>query len=130
MENYTLMAKLSKNRVNIRKLTFVYSKNKRLKSIFSLISPPHLSLWSFSATDWFIILFFSQCINQILESVNHIHQHEIVHRDLKVSESLSHRQLHTWQPACLWGFPSQCPALPRTNTQIYTYNNIACWSTW
>ncbi|XP_059387267.1 calcium/calmodulin-dependent protein kinase type II subunit gamma-like isoform X9 [Carassius carassius] len=25
----------------------------------------------------------SQCINQILESVNHIHQHDIVHRDLK-----------------------------------------------
>uniref|UniRef100_A0A8C1RJD2 calcium/calmodulin-dependent protein kinase n=1 Tax=Cyprinus carpio TaxID=7962 RepID=A0A8C1RJD2_CYPCA len=24
-----------------------------------------------------------QCINQILESVNHIHQHDIVHRDLK-----------------------------------------------
>uniref|UniRef100_A0A3B3SJ55 calcium/calmodulin-dependent protein kinase n=1 Tax=Paramormyrops kingsleyae TaxID=1676925 RepID=A0A3B3SJ55_9TELE len=27
----------------------------------------------------------SQCINQILESVNHIHQHDIVHRDLKVN---------------------------------------------
>ncbi|CAB1338127.1 unnamed protein product, partial [Coregonus sp. 'balchen'] len=25
----------------------------------------------------------SQCINQILESVQHIHQHDIVHRDLK-----------------------------------------------
>nr|XP_023676213.1 calcium/calmodulin-dependent protein kinase type II subunit gamma-like [Paramormyrops kingsleyae] len=30
----------------------------------------------------------SQCINQILESVNHIHQHDIVHRDLKVSISV------------------------------------------
>lgn len=28
---------------------------------------------------------FSHCINQILESVSHIHQHDIVHRDLKVS---------------------------------------------
>uniref|UniRef100_A0A672LZI3 calcium/calmodulin-dependent protein kinase n=1 Tax=Sinocyclocheilus grahami TaxID=75366 RepID=A0A672LZI3_SINGR len=28
-------------------------------------------------------LFQDQCINQILESVNHIHQHDIVHRDLK-----------------------------------------------
>lgn len=27
----------------------------------------------------------SHCISQILESVNHIHQHDIVHRDLKVS---------------------------------------------
>lgn len=27
----------------------------------------------------------SHCINQILESVSHIHQHDIVHRDLKVS---------------------------------------------
>lgn len=26
----------------------------------------------------------SHCINQILESVSHIHQHDIVHRDLKV----------------------------------------------
>lgn len=30
----------------------------------------------------------SHCIHQILESVNHIHQHDIVHRDLKV---LTHR---------------------------------------
>uniref|UniRef100_A0A672LZZ0 calcium/calmodulin-dependent protein kinase n=1 Tax=Sinocyclocheilus grahami TaxID=75366 RepID=A0A672LZZ0_SINGR len=28
-------------------------------------------------------ILFHQCINQILESVNHIHQHDIVHRDLK-----------------------------------------------
>lgn len=28
---------------------------------------------------------FSHCINQILESISHIHQHDIVHRDLKVS---------------------------------------------
>ncbi|GAA6098792.1 calcium/calmodulin-dependent protein kinase type II subunit gamma isoform X2 [Tachysurus ichikawai] len=27
----------------------------------------------------------SHCIHQILDSVNHIHQHDIVHRDLKVS---------------------------------------------
>lgn len=27
----------------------------------------------------------SHCINQILESISHIHQHDIVHRDLKVS---------------------------------------------
>lgn len=30
----------------------------------------------------------SHCISQILESVNHIHQHDIVHRDLKVSGCL------------------------------------------
>ncbi|KAI5088409.1 calcium/calmodulin-dependent protein kinase type II subunit beta isoform X7 [Silurus meridionalis] len=29
----------------------------------------------------------SHCIHQILDSVNHIHQHDIVHRDLKVSKS-------------------------------------------
>uniref|UniRef100_A0A3Q4GGA2 Protein kinase domain-containing protein n=1 Tax=Neolamprologus brichardi TaxID=32507 RepID=A0A3Q4GGA2_NEOBR len=29
----------------------------------------------------------SHCIHQILESVHHIHQHDIVHRDLKVSKS-------------------------------------------
>ncbi|GCB61383.1 hypothetical protein scyTo_0007042 [Scyliorhinus torazame] len=28
-------------------------------------------------------LFYSHCIHQILDSVNHIHQHDIVHRDLK-----------------------------------------------
>lgn len=32
---------------------------------------------------------FSHCINQILESVSHIHQHDIVHRDLKVSCCIS-----------------------------------------
>lgn len=30
----------------------------------------------------------SHCINQILESVSHIHQHDIVHRDLKVSHAV------------------------------------------
>lgn len=30
------------------------------------------------------VLSCSHCIHQILESVNHIHQHDIVHRDLKV----------------------------------------------
>lgn len=30
------------------------------------------------------LLSCSHCIHQILESVNHIHQHDIVHRDLKV----------------------------------------------
>uniref|UniRef100_A0A672LS76 Calcium/calmodulin-dependent protein kinase type II subunit gamma n=1 Tax=Sinocyclocheilus grahami TaxID=75366 RepID=A0A672LS76_SINGR len=43
----------------------------------------------------------SQCINQILESVNHIHQHDIVHRDLKVSESLL---MVTFQPVFITGF--------------------------
>ncbi|KTG47318.1 hypothetical protein cypCar_00025486 [Cyprinus carpio] len=31
----------------------------------------------------------SHCINQILESVSHIHQHDIVHRDLKVSHAVT-----------------------------------------
>ncbi|CAB1311863.1 unnamed protein product [Coregonus sp. 'balchen'] len=40
-------------------------------------------------------LLSSQCINQILESVQHIHQHDIVHRDLKVSERFeAHTELH------------------------------------
>lgn len=33
----------------------------------------------------------SHCIHQILESVNHIHQHDIVHRDLKVIFAPCHR---------------------------------------
>lgn len=37
----------------------------------------------------------SHCISQILESVNHIHQHDIVHRDLKVSGCLLPWQPHT-----------------------------------
>lgn len=121
VENYLLEGKLMERNVNIRKLTLLKVCNRvdrRFKSIFSFISPPHLSLWSFSATDWFIILFFSQCINQILESVNHIHQHDIVHRDLKVSESQSPRQPHTWQTGRLWGFPCWCPA-PHKHTDIH-----------
>ncbi|CDQ91877.1 unnamed protein product, partial [Oncorhynchus mykiss] len=40
----------------------------------------------------------SQCINQILESVHHMHQHDIVHRDLKVSNP------SPWQCATpVWG---------------------------
>lgn len=31
-------------------------------------------------------VFSSHCISQILESISHIHQHDIVHRDLKVSD--------------------------------------------
>ena len=37
----------------------------------------------------------SHCISQILESVNHIHQHDIVHRDLKVSGCPLPWQPHT-----------------------------------
>lgn len=37
------------------------------------------------------LFFCSHCIHQILESVNHIHQHDIVHRDLKVIFPLCHR---------------------------------------
>uniref|UniRef100_A0A8C2BGF8 Calcium/calmodulin-dependent protein kinase (CaM kinase) II beta 2 n=1 Tax=Cyprinus carpio TaxID=7962 RepID=A0A8C2BGF8_CYPCA len=38
----------------------------------------------------------SHCIHQILESVNHIHHHDIVHRDLKVSmgSALAHCMCH------------------------------------
>lgn len=44
----------------------------------------------------------SHCINQILESVSHIHQHDIVHRDLKVSWHIL--VLNVLGPICtLWG---------------------------
>lgn len=43
-----------------------------------LLSPSPLSLLS-------LFCLHSHCIHQILESVHHIHQHDIVHRDLKVS---------------------------------------------
>lgn len=48
----------------------------------------------------------SHCISQILESVNHIHQHDIVHRDLKVSGCPLPWQLYTHARAhthfCSW----------------------------
>lgn len=49
-------------------------------SILSLPSPLPPSLLS-------LFCLHSHCIHQILESVHHIHQHDIVHRDLKVSKS-------------------------------------------
>ena len=50
----------------------------------------------------------SHCISQILESVNHIHQHDIVHRDLKVS-----------------GCP--LPWQPCTYTHTYTHTHLCSW---
>lgn len=44
----------------------------------------------------------SHCISQILESVNHIHQHDIVHRDLKVSGCPLLWQPHTHTHLCSW----------------------------
>lgn len=44
----------------------------------------------------------SHCISQILESVNHIHQHDIVHRDLKVSGCPLPWQPHTLTHLCSW----------------------------
>lgn len=57
----------------------------------SLISAPCSHPAVVGLTDVFPVCYsyvsvsFSHCINQILESVSHIHQHDIVHRDLKVS---------------------------------------------
>lgn len=57
---------------------------------------------TFSMYFRFFPFFWSHCISQILESVNHIHQHDIVHRDLKVSSCPL-----PWQPCihthlCSW----------------------------
>lgn len=84
-----------------------------------------LSLWCFSETDWFIILFFSHCISQILESVNHIHQHDIVHRDLKVSTGLSPQQPHTLQSGILWGVSMSMPCTAQTHKYMRTKHSFS-----
>lgn len=59
----------------------------------------------------------SHCIHQILESVHHIHQHDIVHRDLKVSicrgASASHTPPFSYT-LCMLPFltPSLSPFFP------------------
>uniref|UniRef100_A0A673KJ80 calcium/calmodulin-dependent protein kinase n=1 Tax=Sinocyclocheilus rhinocerous TaxID=307959 RepID=A0A673KJ80_9TELE len=44
---------------------------------------PHYVLFFLNDFYFYFRITVNQCINQILESVNHIHQHDIVHRDLK-----------------------------------------------
>lgn len=59
-------------------------------------------------TEWHVfvslcpLFSYSHCISQILESVNHIHQHDIVHRDLKVSGCPLLWQPHTHTHLCSW----------------------------
>uniref|UniRef100_A0A3Q0R175 Calcium/calmodulin-dependent protein kinase (CaM kinase) II beta 2 n=1 Tax=Amphilophus citrinellus TaxID=61819 RepID=A0A3Q0R175_AMPCI len=53
----------------------------------------------------------SHCIHQILESVHHIHQHDIVHRDLKVStcRAASASLTPLTPPSFFTGLLSACP---------------------
>ncbi|CAB1312629.1 unnamed protein product [Coregonus sp. 'balchen'] len=61
----------------------------------------------------------SQCINQILESVHHMHQHDIVHRDLKVSH-LSPWQHNTWGGCVIMPPPPKSPPLATQPTHMHT----------
>lgn len=78
-----------------------HSINRLISLYPSSHLPLHLSLPSSlspspSSFSFLPFCLHSHCIHQILDSVHHIHQHDIVHRDLKVSmgSALAHCMCH------------------------------------
>uniref|UniRef100_A0A8C1Y9L4 calcium/calmodulin-dependent protein kinase n=1 Tax=Cyprinus carpio TaxID=7962 RepID=A0A8C1Y9L4_CYPCA len=72
--------------INTKKLSARdHQKLEREARICRLLKHPNIVRLhdSISEEGFHYLVFDLQCINQILESVNHIHQHDIVHRDLK-----------------------------------------------
>ncbi|CAO2590611.1 Calcium/calmodulin-dependent protein kinase type II subunit gamma, partial [Lemmus lemmus] len=73
--------------INTKKLSARdHQKLEREARICRLLKHPNIVRLHDSISEegfHYLVCFFSHCIHQILESVNHIHQHDIVHRDLK-----------------------------------------------
>ncbi|CAB1343602.1 unnamed protein product, partial [Coregonus sp. 'balchen'] len=72
---------------------------------------------SISEEGFHYLVFDLQCINQILESVHHMHQHDIVHRDLKVSHQ------SPWQHATPGGGAPN-PKIPPTGNFTRSYAHM------
>lgn len=65
----------------------------------------------------------SHCINQILESVSHIHQHDIVHRDLKVSHCIAMATCHLGRDGSVIEVPLSVAARCVTNLKCLIYTH-------
>lgn len=79
----------------------------------------------------------SHCINQILESVSHIHQHDIVHRDLKVSDHtplvnievpcILYKSLEKWLALCCKWRLKTCGNSQHVWALLHTHTDVTQW---